>query len=376
VTYREILQIILKNKSRLIKITIASVVVIFAVLYFIYPVSYKAPVTVLPPEQNTGMGTLGSLLGSQDLSSLMSGGFSNANSQLYMEILKSRSAAEYVVKKHNLIAYYGEDNLYKAAQKLSDNLEASVNKEGILTVTVETKTSLFPIFSGGTDKAKKLSAELSNSYVEALDKINREKLSSKAGQARKYIEAQLKSTKFQLDSVENKLMVFQKTNKAISLPDQVNAAIQAAADLKTEIVKTEVELGMMQSNLRDDNRALIALKSKLDELKAQYNKMEMGNQDYLVSFKEVPELGKELASLLREVKIQNEVYIMLQQQYYKEKIQENRDIPTVEVLDSAVPPLKSSGPRVIFSSVMGGIFVFLGMCLLIVFDSKKNGKKI
>ena len=51
--------------------------------------------------------------------------------------------------------------------------------------------------------------------------------------------------------------------------------------------------------------------------------MEMGSQDYLVSFKEVPQLGRELASLLREIKIQNEVYLLLQQQYYKEKIQEH-----------------------------------------------------
>jgi tyrosine-protein kinase Etk/Wzc len=373
-TYQDILKIVSLNLNKILKITVLSVAVIFTVLYFAFPVSFKAPVTVLPPEQNTGMGTLGTLLGSQDLSSLVTGGMSNANSQLYMEILKSRSAAEYVVNKHDLTKYYGEDNKYKAAMDLSDHLELEVNKEGILTLSVETKTSLFPLFSGGSDAARKMSAALSNSYIEALDKINREKLSSKARQARQYIEEQLKATRYQLDSVENRLMVFQKTNKAISLPEQVNAAIKAAADIKTEIVKTEIELGLMQVNLQEDNRALIALKNKLEELKSQYSKMEMGSQDYLVAFKEVPELGKDLASLLREVKIQNEVYIMLQQQYYKEKIQETRDIPTVEILDEAIPPLKAAGPRVIFSSVMGGVFVFLGMCLLLVLNVKKSKK--
>jgi uncharacterized protein involved in exopolysaccharide biosynthesis len=374
-SYQDIIKIVLDNRKKIIKVTALSVIIIFFVLFFIYPVSYRATVTVLPPEQNTGMGGLGTLLGTQDLSSLITGGFSNANSQLYMEILKSRSAAEYVVKKHKLMAYYGEDNVYEAAKDLIDDLEVNINKEGILSLSVETKTSFMPLLFGGTDNAKKFSAVLSNSYIEALDKINREKLSSKAKQARQYIEAQLKTTKLQLDSVENRLMVFQKSNKAISLPEQVNAAIQAAAELKTEIVKTEIELGLMQSNLREDNRALIALKNKLDELKGQYGRMEMGNQDYLVAFREVPELGRELASLLREVKIQNEVYIMLQQQYYKEKIQETRDIPTVEILDEAIPPLKASGPRVIFSSVMGGVFVFLVMCLLLVLNEKRNLNK-
>jgi uncharacterized protein involved in exopolysaccharide biosynthesis len=104
--------------------------------------------------------------------------------------------------------------------------------------------------------------------------------------------------------------------------------------------------------------------------------MEMGSQDYLVSFKEVPQLGRELASLLREVKIQNEVYLLLQQQYYKEKIQENRDLPTVEVLDEAIPPQKPTAPRVIFSSILGGISVFLLISLMFIYSEQKKMKEI
>jgi uncharacterized protein involved in exopolysaccharide biosynthesis len=221
------------------------------------------------------------------------------------------------------------------------------------------------------DSVKKFSADLSNSFADALDVINREKLSSRAKKARQYIEAQLVATKSRLDSVELALMQFQEKNKTISLPEQVSAAIDAAAKLKAEIVKTEVEIGFLQPNLREDNQQLFSLRAKLQELKDQYEKMEMGNKDYLLAFKEVPELGRELASLLREVKIQNEVYLLLQQQYYKEKIQENKDLPTVEILDDAIPPLKASGPRVIFASVTGGIFIFLFMSLIYIIQDRK-----
>jgi uncharacterized protein involved in exopolysaccharide biosynthesis len=166
-------------------------------------------------------------------------------------------------------------------------------------------------------------------------------------------------------------MNFQQRNKTVALPEQVSAAIDAAAKLKSEIVKTEIELSLLHSNLREDNKALIAMKNKLDELKHQYNKMELGSQDYLLAFSEVPELGKLLATLLREVKIQNEVYTLLQQQYYKEKIQENRDIPTVEVLDEAIPPLKKDSPRVVFSTIAGGVFVFILMSFIIVLSERK-----
>ncbi len=141
--------------------------------------------------------------------------------------------------------------------------------------------------------------------------------------------------------------------------------------LKSEITKTEIEIGMFRQNLQEDNKAILSLQNKLAELRLQYSKMEMGSADYLLAFKDVPALGKELTELLREVKIQNEVYQVLQQQYYQELIQEKKDIPTIEVLDEAIPPLKASSPRVVFSTVLGGIFIFLLMSLVLVYKEKK-----
>lgn len=370
-SYHEILNTIIFYRAPILKVTILSSVILFLILLFVYPISYEAPVTILPPEKNNQMGGLSGLLGGEDLSSLITGGMSNANSQLYMEMLKSRSASLYVVRKHNLVKFYDSRNEIEAARKLSEKLIIDINKEGIIKLSVNTSTSLFPMFTSEGDSIKKLSAMLSNSFVEALDLINREKLSSKAKRARVYIEAQLQQTKLLLDSAENSLMLFQKKNKTVSLPEQVKAAIDAAADLKTDIVKTEIELGLLQPNLREDSKTLLTLRSKLQELRNQYNKMEMGNQDYLVAFKDVPEIGRELAKLVREVKIQNEVYMLLQQQYFKERIQENRDLPTIEVLDEAIPPLKASSPRLIFSTVMGGVFIFLLMSLLYIANEMK-----
>ena len=362
--FHDIINTIIFNRKPILKVTLFSMVFIFLLLYFIYPYTFEAPVTILPPEKNNQIGGLSGLLGGEDYSSLINAGLTSANSQLYMQILKSRSAALHVVKKNDLVKYFNSKNEVEAAGMLSKLLNLSLNKEGIIQLSVSTSTSLFPMFKASTDSIKKLSAKLSNSFVDALDIINREKLSSKAKRARVYIESQLLQTKTLLDSAENSLMMFQKKNKTVALPEQVKAAIDAAARLKTDIIKTEIELGLVEPNLREDNRTLLTLKSKLQELKSQYSKMEMGNQDYLVAFRDVPELGRELASLVRDVKIQNEVYTLLQQQYFRERIQENRDLPTIEILDEAIPPLTASSPRLIVTTVLGGIFVFLLMTVL------------
>jgi uncharacterized protein involved in exopolysaccharide biosynthesis len=372
VTYHEILNIILFNIRRILKVTVLASLLLFFILFLIYPVTYNSPATILPPDNENQVGSLGSLLSGQDFSSLITGGMSSANSQLYIEILKSRSAAEYVVLKHNLIEYYNKDNIYEAAEELTKHLNAEMSKEGIIKLSVDVSTSLIPMIFDDKDTVKEFSAKLSNSYVEALDSINREKLASKAKKAREYIEAELVRTRTALDSVESALMNFQEKNKTVALPEQLSAAIDAAAKLKAGIMETEMEMGLLKSNLREDSKELIAIRKKLEQLKEQYRHMELGNQDYLLAFSEVPELGKELATLVREVKIQNEVYTMLQQEYYKEKIQENRDLPTVEVLDEAIPPLKARSPRVVLSTVTGGVFIFLLMSFVVILGERKT----
>jgi uncharacterized protein involved in exopolysaccharide biosynthesis len=370
-TFHEILNTILSYRYIILKITIPAALLVFLFLFFISPITYKAPVTLLPPSENDQMTGLGSLLGGGDFTNLLLGGGAQGNSQLYMEILKSRTAAEYVVLKYNLVEYFDAEDVYDASEQLKNKLVLNLSKEGIVTLSVEVKTSFIPMIFADIDSTKSFAAALSNTYIEALDKINREKISYKAKRARQYIEEQLGLTRASLDSAEFKLMSFQKDNKTISLPDQLKSAIESSAEIKAEIIKTEIEIGLLKPNLREDNKALLSLRAKLSELQKEYDKFEIGTEDYLVAFNDVPELGMELAQLLREVKIQSEVYLLLQQQYYKEKIQENRDLPTIEVLDEAIPPLKSSGPRVIFSTLLSGIFIFLLVSLYFVVRERK-----
>jgi uncharacterized protein involved in exopolysaccharide biosynthesis len=326
----------------------------------------------MPPENQEGFGGFGSLLGSGDFSSLLTGGMSSATSQLYVEILKSRSAALYVVDKLNLTKLYDAEDRIEAAEELVDKLNTDISKEGIVKVNVDVKSSLLPMLLSDEDSLKELSAIISNTYIEALDSINKEKLSSKARSARLYIEEQIKETRELLDSAEVALMKFQSKNKTIAITDQIKAAIEGSAELKTEIIKTEIELGLIKSDAGESSRLYNSLNKKLQELKSQYSKFESGSEDYLLAFKDVPVLGKELAGLLREVRIQNEVYVLLQQQYYKERIQENKDIPTIQVLDAAIPPKKKSEPKTVFYTLIGMLFIFSVVSILFLYINREK----
>ena len=199
-SYHDILHIIIFNRAPILRTTLILTLILFLILLFVYPITYDAQTTILPPEQNNQFGSLGGLIAGQDFSNLITGGASNSSSQLYKEILKSRTAAIFVVNKFNLVKYFNVNNIYEAAKKLEKSLTVEITKEGITKVDVEVSTRLFPFVGNVKDSARNLAADLSNAFVEALDKINKEKLSSKAGKARQFIETQLTETKSRLDS--------------------------------------------------------------------------------------------------------------------------------------------------------------------------------
>lgn len=370
-TLQDIIHLLLINWRDIIKYTIGSAIIIFLYLFLISPITYNAPVTILPPPETDQMSGLGSLISGSGVGDFLTGKFAPGNSQLFLQILKSRTAAEYVIRKNNLLEFYGEDSEYEVIKKLKDDLELDLSKEGIITLSVRVSTGFLPLVFSDKDSVKVLAAKISNSFVEALDSINKEKISYRAKRSREYIEAQLKQTKVELDSAEINLMEFQQKNKTISLPEQLTTSIESAAKLKAEIVNTQIEIGLLEPNSRPDNKTLLGLKKKLSQLNAEYEKFDIDSDDYLVAFSDVPELGMQLSKLLRNVKIKNEVYLLLQQQFYKEKIQENRDVPTIDVLDEAIPPEIQSSPRLIYNTVVGSIFVLFVVSLFFIIREKK-----
>ena len=126
------INIILFNRKTIFILSVIITFLIFIYLLLISPRTYNAPVTILPPSEQSNIGGLGSLINDGVFSNMLTGGMAQGNSQLYIEILKSRTAAEYIVNKYNLIEFYDVDNEYKASNKLRDDLITELSKEGIM----------------------------------------------------------------------------------------------------------------------------------------------------------------------------------------------------------------------------------------------------
>jgi hypothetical protein len=352
-----------------------SALLIFIILYFVYPLKYTAKVVLLPPEEQNTTG-LQALIGGSDVTSFLgfSGGFGSA--QLFAEVLKSRSVSEIVLQQNQLYNFLKIKDTAKAVEKLQTLISVEVTKERLIKFEIPLSTSTFSRFSSEKDSIRLLVSKVANSFTYALDLINREKLQIKATNLMYFFEEQINIASEQLRSDEEALRLFQEKNKTISIPEQLSATLETAAKIKSEILFTRIELKNLEFNMRENNSRIESLRKKLEVLNQTYKEIEgiksVDEIDYLPEFNDIPKLSLELARLTRNVKVSNELYIMLQKQFYREQIQANRNVPTVEVLDPAVPPTSPSSPRVLFSSFFGGFFAFFLVSSLTLYLEKKK----
>ncbi len=117
-----------------------------------------------------------------------------------------------------------------------------------------------------------------------------------------------------------------------------------------------------------NNVRVRALKARVDELKLQLQKLGGTDASLLAdarpsdelypSIRKLPLLGVEWADLYRRMKIEETVYELLNQQYELARIQEAKEVPTVNVIDSAnLPERKSSPHRLLIILVVTAISI-------------------
>ncbi len=342
-----------RENGKAVGAMIAAITIIMLVYVLIMPQTFTSTVTLLPPQKESSSMGLGALL--QGASSLpmfdigSSLGFGGRPSDIFGEILKSESVAESLIVRHRLDRFFGVPkgrSHRHAIEPLREASEIDINKNGLIRVSVTMGTGYFAS-SAEIDSVKALAANVANDYVRWLDRINRDKLISSARNSRRFIEQEIERTQSELDSAYSRLVRFQRTNKSVFLDKQMEAALTGAADLKEKLTAARVEMGVRKRDFAEHSRVIAQLQSQIDELSRQYAAMSSGagGEDYAVPFQRVPEVARDMAGLMRDVKILEQVILYLSQQYYQDRVQEARDTPTVQVLDAAAPAILRTSPK-------------------------------
>lgn len=330
-----------------------------ALLSLLLPDWYRAKTTLLPPEKGSlGIGIPSSLLGEFSVLSGMSLPMAVTPSDVFAAILKSRAVVEPVIQKENLFEIYKVYKMEKGLKEFHSHLQVRVESEGLISIEFE-------------DKNRERAARVANLLVEELDRVNQMTSTSKAKNARIFIEERLNQTQAKLKAAEDSLKIFQERNKAIVLDEQMRSSVQTAAELKAQMISAEIEMNVLGKNMSPNHPQIKQLKFRIKEIRRQLEILESGSPDSSgnmvlgVPFSQAPALSMELVRLTRELKIQEALFELLTQQYEQYKIEETKDTPTVQVLDKASPPEMKYRPKRAKLVLIAGI---AGLFLSLVFS--------
>lgn len=168
-----------------------------------------------------------------------------------------------------------------------------------------------------------------------------------------------------------------RTTKVVSLSyssgePELSAAIVNA--FLEELIKYNQDV---KDTKAKQNREFI--EERLEENRKLLKKAEAELADFTAKNKKIvtPDLEIELDRLKRNVKVQEEVYVMLRKQLELAKIEEQEKKPVIEIIENASVPLYKSSPKTRWNVILAGfvsLFLFIGLAFVLEYISKMNPK--
>ena len=371
----DILLILVKHKRFIIITTI--IVSIAAVIYsFLAPQLWTSSATILPTQEQRSQFSFGSSTLFGLGSSLLGGSFQSQGMDL-LTIMNSRTFSEDVVTKFNLIEYFkikDSDELV-LMQTAIENLRKKIinidlNEDtGLISISVETNN-------------RDLSTNIANYYWQKLEKYNIKSRMNKGKQKREFIESRLLEVKAQLDSLTLAIKRFQSTYNTIDLEKQTRSTITLYTDLVSQKIASEIELEYQQNYFDNNSQVVLSLIRKIEIIKEKIANIEFSETDKKVKFSlnlnEIADISLKYAKLLSQLEIYKKIYEFLFPQLESAKIEEVKDLPTIEIIDKAVPSGKRSKPqraKICITAFLLGLF-FSGLFSVIIENMPKYIEKI
>ena len=339
-------------------ITVGAMVLAGSITVFVLPKIYESTVT-LAPQVESGMGgglsnILASAIGGADKAASSLGislpGAPATPTDMLLAILKSRVMADAVIEKFKLKELYEEETMDKTRKALAGSTSISLTREKVIKVVVE-------------DEDPQRAADMANFYASELDRLNQTIIVSKAARTRKFLQNQLQEAQPKLRQAEEALKEFQTANKAFAMESQSLGLFEATAAIQNQIMAQQIELEIKESFLSQNNPEMERIRTIISELRKRLTALDTGKSgkgmlrgDRLQpALTAVPTLALQYGRLLREVKEQEALLMLMSAEYQQARYLEAHDTPTVQILDRAVPADLKSGPSGTINTLFAGL---------------------
>ena len=255
------------------------------------------------------------------------------SSALFVDMLQGRTIEDRMIQRFDLRKEYGDRYWNEARTHLAKHTEVEIDrKSDVMTISVE-------------DRDPHRAQQLSQAYVEELDRLLAEVSTSAARRERIFIEGRLQTVKQTLDQTAKEFSEYESKNTVLDMPYQAKAMVEAGADLQGQLIVAQSELEALEQTYTPNNVRVRSLKARVDELKNQLSKLggtsgkvapgansDSTTGDLYPSLRQLPLVGVRWLDLYREAKIQETVYELLTQQYELAKSRKLKRFPRSKFL--------------------------------------------
>jgi uncharacterized protein involved in exopolysaccharide biosynthesis len=371
--------LVVKKRWKLIAFIFFASTIAAAVTSLLMTKIYRAETTLLPIQSGSSGGIASMVAQVADLPFVTSMLPSTSVDKL-VNVLESRTVRGNIIEELDLTNVLFPGKWYHRFWKRPEppTLQDTIKRLGEITnVRKESKGDLLRISVDFHDP--EFAARITNQYPMELQRFLSENALSIEKRARSFLGERYQEAKKQLTKAEEVLRDFQTEHKLMAMEEQTEAAVEAIAGLKAQIMAKEVELGVFQKFVTDTHPNAVRIKDQIRGLKKQLAAMESkkGNPeaDVFPAFNEAPTLGLEYMRLKRDVLITQKLFELLTQQYELAKIEEAKEDVAFEVIDRAVPPEKRYKPkRKLIVLLSGTVALFMGVLLAFFLEYIENVK--
>lgn len=280
-------------------------------------------------------------------------------------IMQSRSFSEEVIRRFDLISHFkltkpdSLANMDEALVKLKKVVQTGYGqRNNLIYVEVETKS-------------KQLSSDIAQFYVSRLEDYLQHERNVKGRRNRIFLESRVDELWKSIDSMQVAISEFKTTNKAVDLKQQTSQLVNQYSNLVANKMKLEISLELAKASYSPNSPVIKDIELQMANTTRQIAELEKADNSSAPRFQldlaGIPSLTARMEMMQLNLAVLQQVFDYVRPQYEKAKLEEQRNTPQLEILDSPRQAGKRVKPRraliciiaVIMSAFMSVIFVLL-----------------
>lgn len=220
------------------------------------------------------------------------------------------------------------------------------------------KTGILQIALEGADRD--LVARTVDAVAVDYQRQNVDRRSAEAEKTLAFLSGQLPTLRENLDAAEAALEKYRRTHGRVDVGLETKGVLDRSADAERRLSELLLQRAELRQRFTDSHPSALTLEDKIGKLRAE--------RDATASrLRDLPEAEMRSASLLRDVKVANELYLLVVNKVQELKVVKSGTVGNVRVLDTAVRarrPVRPDPLPALAAALAAGLALGIGLAFL------------